>query len=155
MTRIEQETTYPDGRPSAKLRMEARDQGMVLRHGDGPDRCDMLGAREALIFEEHGVYHLFYFTNHIGLDDPNWEYTDAIWVYWSKDLNRWDEKDKAVVLDGRNCMWSKKCIGMPSVIVVGKRLAIFYDAPGGNSTSHMGRDVGLAWLELPLSPPKQ
>jgi hypothetical protein len=44
---------------------------------------------------------------------------------------------------------------MPSVIVVGKRLAIFYDAPGGNSTSHMGRDLGLAWLELPLSPPKQ
>jgi predicted GH43/DUF377 family glycosyl hydrolase len=311
--------------------MEARDQGMILRHGDGPDRCDRLGAREALIFEEHGVYHLFYdgagpkgwlaclatsrdlktwqkqgpvlnfgkpgeedsasasspwvyfdgqnwhmfyvatpntyggpeyipalpyltmkarskslagpwvkqpevipfrtkpgtyyadtaspghivkqgdeylmffsasikrtlgiartrdlngpwavdpqpivspeeqiensslyfepsnqtwflFTNHIGLDNQNGEYTDAIWVFWSKDLNRWDAKDKAVVLDGRNCTWSKKCIGLPSVIVVGKRLAIFYDAPGGDSTSHMGRDLGLAWLELPLSPPKQ
>ncbi len=331
MTSIEMETTYPDGRPSAKLRMEARDQGMILRHGDGPDRCDRLGAREALIFEEHGVYHLFYdgagpkgwlaclatsrdlktwqkqgpvlnfgkpgeedsasasspwvyfdgqnwhmfyvatpntyggpeyipalpyltmkarskslagpwvkqpevipfrtkpgtyyadtaspghivkqgdeylmffsasikrtlgiartrdlngpwavdpqpivspeeqiensslyfepsnqtwflFTNHIGLDNQNGEYTDAIWVFWSKDLNRWDAKDKAVVLDGRNCTWSKKCIGLPSVIVVGKRLAIFYDAPGGDSTSHMGRDLGLAWLELPLSPPKQ
>jgi len=331
MTRIEHETTYPDGRPSAKLRMEARDQGMILRHGDGPDRCDMLGAREALIFEEHGVYHLFYdgagpkgwlaclatskdlktwekqgpvldfgkpgeddsasasspwvyfdgqnwhmfyvatpntyggpeyipalpyltmkarskslagpwvkqpevipfrtkpgtyyadtaspghivkpgdeylmffsasikrtlgiartrdlngpwavdpqpivspeeqiensslyfepsnqtwflFTNHIGLDNQNGEYTDAIWVYWSKDLNRWDARDKAVVLDGSNCTWSKKCIGLPSVIVVGKRLAIFYDAPGGDSTSHMGRDLGLAWLELPLSPPKE
>jgi len=44
---------------------------------------------------------------------------------------------------------------MLSVIVVGNRLAIFYDAPGGDSTSHMGRDLGLAWLELPLSPPKQ
>ncbi|MBM4149961.1 MAG: hypothetical protein FJ224_13100 [Lentisphaerae bacterium] len=325
----EQETTYPDGRPSAKLRMDARDQGVVLRHGDGPDRCDMLGAREALIFEENGVYHLFYdgagprgwlacqavsrdlktwekrgpvldfgkpgesdsasaispwvyfdgqnwhmfyvatpnstpapdlipafpyltmkarskrlagpwvkqpevipfrtkpgtyyaetassghivkqgdeylmffsasmkrtlgiartrdldgpwavdpqpivspeeqiensslyfepsnrtwflFTNHIGVDHQNGEYTDAIWVYWSKDLNRWDESDKAVVLDGRNCTWSKKCIGLPSVVVVGKRLAVFYDAPGGDSTSHMGRDLGLAWLELPLSPP--
>jgi hypothetical protein len=37
--------------------MEARDQGVFLRHGDGPGRCDRLGAREALIFEEHGVYH--------------------------------------------------------------------------------------------------
>ena len=61
--------------------------------------------------------------------------------------------NKAVVLDGKNCGWSNKCIGMPSVIAVGKRLAMFYDGPGGNSTSHMRRDVGLAWLELPLAPP--
>ena len=322
---------YPDGRPSATLRMEAEDQGVVLKHGDGPGQCDILGAREALIFEEKGVYHLFYdgagpkgwlaclatskdlktwekkgpildfgkpgesdsaaacspwvyfdgkewhmfylgtpntsgapdlvpsfpyltlkarskslagpwlkqpdvipfrtepntyyadtaspghivkqgdeylmffsasmprtlgiartkdlnspwaidpqpivppeeqiensslyfeksnktwflFTNHIGLDGTNGEYTDAVWVYWSKDLNRWDAKNKAVVLDGKNCTWSKRCIGMPSVVVVGKRLAIFYDAPGGDSASHMERDLGLAWLELPLSPPKQ
>ena len=42
---------------------------------------------------------------------------------------------------------------MPSVIKVGKRLAVLYDAPGGDSISHMKRDVGLAWLELPLSVP--
>lgn len=319
---------YPDGRPVATLRMEAKDQGVVLKHGDGPNQCDILGAREALIFEEKGVYHLFYdgagpkgwlaclatskdlktwekkgpvldfgkpgemdsatatspwvyfdgsewhmfyvaspnaspppdlvpafpyltlkakskslagpwvkqrdvipfttqpgtyysetaspgyivkqgdeylmffsasmkrtlgiartkdlngswiidrqpivspeeqiensslyfeptnqtwfiFTNHIGLDGG--EYTDAVWVYWSKDLNKWDSKNKAVVLDGQNCSWSKKCIGMPSVIKVGNRLAMFYDAPGGDSVSHMGRDLGLAWLELPLVPPK-
>lgn len=329
------ETTYPDGRPVATLRMEAKDQGVVLRHGDGPEECDTLGAREALIFIENGVYHLFYdgagptgwlaclatskdlkvwekrgfildygkpgepdsatasspwvifdgqewhmfyvaspnagppparvpsfpyltmkarskslagpwvkqpdvvpfrtkpgtyyqetaspgyivkqgdeylmffsaamkrmpgiartlgiartkdlngpwaivpepivspeeqienssiyfepsnktwflFTNHVGLDRD--EYTDAIWVYWSQDLNRWDARNKAVVLDGQNCTWSKKCIGMPSVIQVGRRLAVFYDAPGGDSTSHMRRDIGLAWLELPLSPPGQ
>lgn len=322
------QTTYPDGRPSATLRMDAKDQGVILKHGDGPGRCDYLGAREALIFEEDGIYHLFYdgagpkgwlaclatsrdlktwekkgpildfgkpgeedsaaacspwvhhdgkewhmfylgtpnatgepdfvpsfpyltlkarskslvgpwikqpdvvpfrckpntyyahtaspghivkqgdeylmffsasmkrtlgiartkdlngpwdidpqpivppeeqienssiyfepsnktwflFTNHIGLDRV--EYTDAVWVYWSKDLNNWDPANKAVVLDGNNCTWSKKCIGMPSVIKVGNRLAVFYDAPGGNSTSHMKRDLGLAWLELPLSPPK-
>ena len=93
----------------------------------------------------------FLFTNHIGLDKN--EYTDAIWVYWSKDLNAWDAQNKAVVLDGANCTWSKKCIGMPSVIRVAKRLAIFYDAPGGDSTSHMRRDIGLAWLDLPLTPP--
>jgi hypothetical protein len=43
----------------------------------------------------------FLFTNHIGIDLG--EYTDAIWVYWSKDLNHWDRKNKAVVLDGQNC----------------------------------------------------
>lgn len=335
MTTTKRETIYPDGRPSAKLRMEARDQGVILRHGDGPDRCDMLGAREALIFEENGVYHLFYdgagprgwlaclatskdlktwekkgsvldfgkpgecdsasasspwvyfdgkewhmfyvatpnasaapnfvpefpyltlkarsrrlagpwvkqkevvpfrcqpktyyeltaspghvvkhgdeylmffsatvlacqgvvhrtlgiartqdlngpwaidpqpivppeeqiensslyfepsnnawflFTNHIGIEGV--EYTDAVWVYWTRDLNRWNAADKAVVLDGRNCAWSQKCIGLPSVVRVGQRLAMFYDAPGGDSTSHMERDLGLAWLDLPLQPPR-
>jgi predicted GH43/DUF377 family glycosyl hydrolase len=324
---------YSDGRPVAPLRMEAKDQGVVLKYGDGPGQCDYLGAREALIFEEKGIYHLFYdgagprgwlaclatskdlktwekkgpildfgkpgendcaaacapwvyfdgkgwhmfylgtpnttpapdfipsfpyltmkaksaslagpwtkqpevvpftcqpdtyydvtaspghivkqgeeylmffsaagnaqqpkrtlsiartrdlngpwaidpkpivppeqqiensslyyekknetwflFTNHIGIDGE--EFTDAIWVYWSKDLNKWDPANKAVVLDGQNCTWSKKCIGMPSVVRVGNRLAIFYDAPGGESTSHMRRSLGLAWLELPLSPPE-
>lgn len=327
------ETAYPDGRPSARLRLDAKDQGVVLMHGDGPDRCDDLGAREALIFEENGVYHLFYdgagpkgwraclatsrdlrswekkgpildlgrqgekdsagacspwvvqedgtwhmfylgtphatpapnyipsfpyltmkakspslagpwekqpslvpfaclpntyfsvtaspghivrkgdgylmffsgasqdgrgvhrtlgiartrglngtwsldpepivspaeqiensslyfepanrtwflFTNHIGLDGG--EYTDAVWVYWTKDLDTWDAAHKAVVMDGKNCTWSRKCIGMPSVIRTGNRLAVFYDAPGGDSTSHMKRDIGLAWLDLPLNPP--
>jgi hypothetical protein len=93
----------------------------------------------------------FLFTNHIGIDGG--EYTDAIWVYWSKDLNKWDPANKAVVLDGQNCSWSKKCIGLPSVLPAGKRLALFYDAPEGNSTSHMKRHIGLAWLELPLSVP--
>jgi arylsulfatase A-like enzyme/predicted GH43/DUF377 family glycosyl hydrolase len=95
----------------------------------------------------------FLFTNHIGIDGG--EFTDAIWVYWSKDLNQWDAKNKAVVLDGQNCNWSRKCIGLPSVVQVGKRLALFYDAPEGNSTSHMKRHVGLAWLELPLRVPNE
>jgi predicted GH43/DUF377 family glycosyl hydrolase len=94
----------------------------------------------------------FLFTNHVGLD--GFEYTDAVWVYWTQDLNRWDARHKAVVLDGRNCTWSRKCIGLPSVLKVKDRLAILYDAPGGDSRSHMGRDVGLAWLDLPLVPPE-
>jgi hypothetical protein len=32
---------------------------------------------------------------------------------------------------------------------------LFYDAPGGDSMSHMGRDIGLAWLDLPLTPPTE
>ena len=320
-------TAYPDGRPSAKLRMEAKDQGIVLKHGDGPGQCDMLGARDVWVYEDGGKYymhydgagpkgwlcclatstnlvdwskkgpvldfgkpdeddsasasygvtyfdgkawHMFYlgtphvspapdlipsfpyltlkaksdgpagpwikrkdvtpfrtkpgtyyqdtaspgqvirrgseylmffsasmkrtigiartrnldgpwtidptpilppeeqvensslhfetatqtwylFTNHIGLE--GFEYTDAVWVYWTKDLDQWHVADKAVVLDGKNCAWSRKCIGLPSVVKVGNRLALFYDAPGAGSKSHMNRDVSLAWLDLPLTPP--
>jgi predicted GH43/DUF377 family glycosyl hydrolase len=268
---------YRDGRPAPTLRMDAKDHGIVLRYGDGPGKCDRLGARDVRVFEADGTYHMHYdadvsgppnlvpsfpyltmkakgqspagpwvkqkdvipfrtkpdtyysitaspgqvikngdeflqffsattrkpgnpcvqrtlgiartkdldgpwtvdpqpmvpieeqienstlhyekaiktwflFTNHIGIDRG--EYTDAIWVYWSKDLNKWDPANKAVVLDGQNCTWSKKCIGLPSVVQVGKRLALFYDAPEGNSTSHMRRHIGLAWLDLPLSVPR-
>jgi len=93
----------------------------------------------------------FLFSNHIGLE--GFEYTDAVWVYWTKDLDHWNGAHKAVVLDGQNCGWSRKCLGLPSVVPVGRRLAVFYDAPGGESKSHMQRDVGLAWLDLPLWPP--
>ncbi|MDI1334894.1 MAG: hypothetical protein PSU94_01820 [Lacunisphaera sp.] len=331
------QTKYPDGRPAATLRMEAQDQGVILKHGDGPDGCDTLGARNAICFRENGTYYLFYdgtgekgwlnllatsrdlthwekkgptmdrglpgerdsaganspwvyregddwhmfyvgspnltdgvpsfpyltlkakgrslagpwikqkevvpfdikpgtyysvvasagyvvrakaeymmffsstvikpgnpsvilrtlgiartkdldgkwtvdpapifpveeqvensslyfeptsnlwflFTNHIGLEKGTDEYTDAIWVYWSTDLNKWNRENKAVVLDGKNCSWSKKCIGLPSVVPIGNRLAVFYDSPGGVGTSHLGRDLGLAWLELPLVVPRK
>ena len=104
------------------------------------------------LYYEPATKTWFLFTNHIGLDGG--EFTDAVWVYWTEDLNHWDPKAKAVVLDGRNCTWSKRCVGLPSVVQVGRRLAVLYDAPGGSSTSHMNRDVGLAWLELPLAVPR-
>ena len=94
----------------------------------------------------------FLFCNHVGIENKA-EFTDAVWVYWTKDLDHWNPADKAAVLDGSNCRWSRKCIGLPSAIKVGNKLAIFYDAPGGDSTSHMKRDVGLAWLNLPLAAP--
>ncbi len=92
----------------------------------------------------------FMFTNHIGIEHGA-EFTDAVWVYWSRDPEKWNPADKAVVLDGKNCTWSRKCIGLPSVLQLKSRLAILYDAPGGDSNSHMKRDIGLAWLDLPLS----
>ena len=52
--------SYPDHRLAAKYRLDATDAGVIVRHGDGLGDCDKLGAREALIFEENGVYHLFY-----------------------------------------------------------------------------------------------
>ncbi len=105
------------------------------------------------LYYEEANQMWFLFTNHIGVSAEGTEYTDAVWVYWSRDLNRWDARNKAVVLDGTNCTWSSTCIGMPSVVRVGDRLALFYDAPGGTSTSHFGRDIGLAWLDLPLMLP--
>ena len=95
----------------------------------------------------------FLFTNHIGIDSLKTEYTDAIWVYWSKDIYKWDVKNKAIVLDKNNCKWSKGAIGMPSVIKKGNRLALLYDAYEGYSTYHMKRNIGLAWLKLPLNIP--
>ncbi len=95
----------------------------------------------------------FLFTNHVGMDKQHGEYTDAIWVYWSKNLNRWDRRNKAVVLDGSNSNWSKRVVGLPSVIRTGDRLAIFYDGVAGEGTSHVGRDIGLAWLDLPIKLP--
>lgn len=101
----------------------------------------------ALYFEQtSGTWFLF--TNHIGVSHH--EYTDAVWVYWSKSLDHWNAEDKAIVLDGTNCTWSRDCIGLPSVVQIGDRLALFYDAPREGGTEHMRRDVGLAWLELPL-----
>jgi len=92
------------------------------------------------------------FTNHIGLDQQD-EYTESIWVYWSRDLNHWDPKNRAIVLDRSNCAWAKRSIGMPSVVPVGKRLALFYDSSSKNG-GNMGRDIGLAWLDVPLRLPK-
>lgn len=106
------------------------------------------------LYYEPANGYWFLFTNHIGMDPQTQvEYTDAIWVYWSKDPLRWDRRNKAVVLDGSNCRWSPTVIGMPSVLKVGDRLAIFYDAHEGPTTGHMNRDIGLAWLSLPLQPP--
>jgi predicted GH43/DUF377 family glycosyl hydrolase len=135
------------------------------RNLDGPWTLDpkpILPATEqventALYFEETNRTW-FLFTNHVGLD--GFEYTDAVWVYWSKDLDSWNPANKAVVLDRSNCSWSKHIIGLPSVVKIGDRLALFYDGNGEPKMpmgvrSHMNRDIGLAWLELPLAPPKE
>jgi predicted GH43/DUF377 family glycosyl hydrolase len=101
----------------------------------------------------------FLFTNHVGLRD-GLEYTDAIWVYWTKDLEHWNSKNKALVLDGASSSWSRQIIGLPSVVKTGDKLAVFYDGYAGQAippgaSSHMRRDVGLAWIKLPILTPSQ
>jgi hypothetical protein len=58
-------------------------------------------------------------------------------------------------LDTSNCKWTKHVIGLPSVVRVKNRLALFYDGLAEDSLSHMRRDIGLAWLDLPLKPPSK
>jgi predicted GH43/DUF377 family glycosyl hydrolase len=106
------------------------------------------------LYYEKSIRTWFLFTNHVGIRRRE-EYTDAIWVYWSRNLEHWDPANKAVVLDPSNCRWSKNVIGLPSVLRAGNRLAIFYDGveePG--SLTHMRRHVGVAFLDLPLKVPR-
>lgn len=110
------------------------------------------------IYYEKSNKTYFLFTNHVGIKGKG-EYTDAIWVYWTTDINKWNPENKAVVLDSLNCKWSK-IIGLPSVIRVGNKLAIFYDGKidfgkSVNIKTHMERDIALAWLNLPLIPPEK
>ena len=63
------------------------------------------------------------------------------------------EVAQAVVLDPGRSIWSKSVLGMPSVVRVDDRLAVLYDGSSRPGYSHMQRDIGLAWLELPLQPP--
>jgi hypothetical protein len=51
---------YADNRPTATLRLNATDQGSIIEHGQGPAKCDYLGAREAICFQFRGSYYLHY-----------------------------------------------------------------------------------------------
>jgi len=106
----------------------------------------------------------FMFVNHVSLKGRT-EFTDAIWVYWTHDIEHWDSNSKAIVLDNHNSSWSKTVIGLPSVLPINDKLAIFYDGidlesvkdklvgQHPDSRHHMERDIGLAWLELPIKTP--
>ena len=77
-------TVYPDGRPSATLRLEATDQGVVLKHGDGPGQCDKLGARDIWVYADGGTYYMHY----DGAGPKGWLACLAV----SKDLKTWEKK---------------------------------------------------------------
>ena len=94
---------------------------------------------------DRGIWYLF--VNHI---DSSNTYTDAIWVYWSEDPNRWDPNNKAEVLSSESCSWTHGAIGMPSVLRVGDRLAMFYDGSVNGDTTHFNRNIALAYIDLPL-----
>lgn len=114
----------------------------------------------SLYYEPDGDWW-FLFTNHIGQADGHepvapqqtTEYADAVWVYWAKDLHGFRPEAKAVVLDAATVGWSPRIVGLPSVLPIGGRLAVYYDGCREDTIGHGGRDVGVAWLDLPLRPP--
>jgi hypothetical protein len=218
---------YRDDRPAALLRMDAKDHGIVLRCGDGPNRCDVLGARDVWVFEAGGTYYMHYdaagpkgwlCSLAVSKDLVTWEKKGPILDFGKpgeddskgacygvtyRDGNQWHMfylgtpntspppalvpsfpyltmkargqgpagpwiKQKAVVPFRTKSGTYYSMTASPGHVIKngdeylqffsattrkpGNRLALFYDAPGGNSTSHMKRHVGLAWLDLPLSP---
>ena len=82
--------TYRDGRPAAKFRLDAQDHGVVLRHGDGPGRCDILGARDVWVFEADGTYYMHY----DAAGPKGWLAALAT----SKDLVHWQKKGPVLEL---------------------------------------------------------
>ena len=75
---------HSDGRPEATLRSDARDHGIVLRYGDGPDDCDVLGARDVWVFEDQGTYYMHY----DAAGPRGWLTSLAV----SKDLLTWNKR---------------------------------------------------------------
>src|ERR1022692_1310837 len=87
---------YPDGRPEATLRLDARDQGVVLKHGAGPGLCDTLGARDIWVFEAGGAYYMHY----DGAGPKGW----LACLATSKDLVHWQQKGPVLDFGGKNDM---------------------------------------------------
>src|SRR5271156_1288486 len=87
-----QTKSYPDGRPTATLRLDAKDSGPIIRHGEGPAKCDELGAREAICFQSGGQYYLHY----DGAGPTGWRACLAV----SRDLRQWDLKGPVLDLGG-------------------------------------------------------
>jgi len=83
----------------AKLRMDAQDQGVVLKHGDGPGECDILGIRDLWVYEAGGTYYMHY----DGAGSKGWLAclaTSSNLVDWTKkgpvlDFGKPGEKDSA------------------------------------------------------------
>jgi len=77
-------TAYQDGRPQAVKRLNAQDQGVVLKHGDGPKQCDTLGARDVWCWEYEGTYYMHY----DAAGPTGWLCSLAT----SRDLLKWEKK---------------------------------------------------------------
>lgn len=51
---------FPNGMPAPVYRLSAHDGGVVMTHGDGPNDCDMRGARDVYVFIDKGTYYMTY-----------------------------------------------------------------------------------------------
>jgi hypothetical protein len=129
---------------------------------DGPwhvDRRPLLPQSERL--ENVALHHdavtglWWLFADHIGTapGSDGLLYTDAVWAYVSSDPTTFSPSKRVLVLDAEVCTWSK-VVGMPSLVPMDGGLALFYDGIAGRvRTDHMGRDIAMAFLPLPLTVP--
>ena len=117
---------YLDGRPEASLRMEARDYGIVLKHGDGPDSCDIYGARDVWVFEDNGYYYMHY--DAAGL--KGWLCALAT----SEDLIHWDKKGPVLQL-GEPGMDDSKSASYGTTYFDGNEWHMFYMGTPNTSKS--------------------
>src|SRR6186713_2942734 len=76
--------SYGDGRPTALFRLDVKDQGPVLLHGDGPDSCDYLGARDVWVYSHEGKFYMHY----DGAGSKGW----LACLATSNDLLHWTKK---------------------------------------------------------------
>ena len=83
-------SAYRDGRPVAKFRLDALDHGVVLHHGDGPERCDIYGARDVWVYQAAGIYFMHY----DAAGPKGWLAALAT----SKDLIHWQKKGPVLEL---------------------------------------------------------
>ena len=78
--------------------------------------------------------------------------TDAVVGLLDDGPTVWDPARRATVLDTTTSTWAKGVIGLPGIVSLGGRLALYYDGVAGSGRGHTGRDIGLAWLRSPTPP---
>ena len=64
-------------------RLDARDAGVVMKHGDGPNQCDYLGARDVWVWANNATYYMPY----DGAGPEGW----LACLATSKDLTHWNK----------------------------------------------------------------
>src|SRR5665647_563880 len=114
-----QKEGYIDKRPQAYHRMNAVDEGIVLSYGDGPDSCDVYGAREAIVNKDKGIYYLFY----DGAGKDGWRACLAE----SSDLKTWVKKGSILKLGepGSKDTWHMFYLGTPNTTPAPDRIPAF------------------------------
>jgi len=76
------------------MRLDAKDQGVVLRHGVGPNQCDYLGARDVWIWPADGTFFMHY----DGAGPKGW----LACLATSQDLEHWTPRGPALDFGASN-----------------------------------------------------
>jgi len=184
--RISKPVFYPDGRPYATYSVNPLDGGIVFKHGNGLDSCDIYGARDIWVWEYQHTYYMHY----DGAGPKGW----VACLAESKDLMKWKAKCSVLPLGKEGTdgcasasygttfydkgKWHMFYLGTPHTSPAPDLVPAFpyltmkaqsnaptgpwekqYDGnkspvlPQGNK-SLMNRDIGMAWLKLPILLPE-